>query len=87
MNFLFWLLWIVDILLVGLLVAGSGLRSSFGASTDLNSWLTILIIVVVLASIILRFTVKQKYISLLVAALPLIVLFLMYIFEKKTNYE
>ncbi len=87
MNFLFWLFWIVDLLLVGLLVAGSSLRLSFGASTDLNSWLTILTILVVLANVILRFTVKQKHISLLVAALPVIVLFLMYIFEKKTKYE
>ena len=86
MNFLFWLLWILDILLLGFVIAGSNFRAGFGASTDLNSWLTILLVIVVILSIILRFSVKQKNISLGVAAIPFIILFIMYLFDKRTKY-
>ncbi len=87
MNFLFWICWVLDILIIGLLVLGSGFRSSFGASTDLNSWLLILIIVIAGSSLVLRFLLKHRNISLAVAAVPLIVLVLMYLFEKKTKFE
>ena len=85
MNFLFWLLWIINILLLLLAIAGSGLRASFGANTDLNGFLTIFLIIILIASIWLKFSIKHKWISLVIVALPVIVLFLMYLFEKKPD--
>lgn len=85
MNFLFWLFWIIDLLLVFLLIGGSHLRSSFGASTDLNSWMLIVVVIILIASMILRFTIKQKWIYVLVAALPAIGLFILYLLDKKSG--
>jgi hypothetical protein len=85
MNFLFWLCWILDLLLLGLLILGSGLRTSFGAGTNLNGWLTLLVVVVIIVSLILRFSSEQKIISLAVVAIPFILLTIMYLFEKMTK--
>lgn len=87
MNFIFWLLWIIDLLLLGLIISGSGFRASFGASTDLNSWLTVIMIFILIGSMILRFPMKQVTISLIVAGLPCFVMLCLYLFEKKTKYE
>jgi hypothetical protein len=85
MNFLFWLLWIVNVLLLLLAVAGSGFRSSFGANTDMNGMITILVIIILIASIWLKLSVRQKWISLAVVAIPVLFMFFMYLFEKKTG--
>ncbi len=59
MTSLFWLLWVINVLLLKVAIGGMGFRSSFGAGVDLN----ILIIVVLAGSLILRYSVKHKGIS------------------------
>jgi hypothetical protein len=85
MTFLFWTCIIIDILLVALTVAGSNFRSSFGASTDFNTIALIVYGLSIAGAIICRFAVKPKWVSLLIAALPVLILFLLYLFEKKTG--
>ncbi|MDQ3016902.1 MAG: hypothetical protein M3R25_09340 [Bacteroidota bacterium] len=87
MSILFWFLWILDLLLAGLILGGSGFRASFGASTDLNSMYSIILIVILVGSLIVRFILKQPAISLIIAAMPMFTLICMYLFEKKTKYE
>ncbi len=82
MTFLFWTLWIINILLLFLAIVGKGFRSGFGAGVDLNSVVIIVLIAVMAGSLVFRYSVKQKWISLVVVSLPLWLMMLWYIFEK-----
>lgn len=82
MSFLFWLCWIINVLLLLIAMVGKGFRSGFGAGVDLNVLLTIILIGVLAGSLILRFSVKQKWISLVVVSLPLSMMLVLYLFEK-----
>lgn len=85
MNFLFWLFWVLDLLLLLLVIAGKGFRSGFGAGTDLNSWLTIALVVILIGSLSLKYLLKQPTLSLVMVALPMVGMFVAYIFEKKNS--
>lgn len=82
MSFLFWLFWVINLLLLVTAFLGKGFRSSFGAGVDLNVLIIIVLIAVLAGSLILRFSVKQKWISLVVVALPMFIMVLWYVFEK-----
>ncbi|MCK6695486.1 MAG: hypothetical protein L6Q97_25710 [Thermoanaerobaculia bacterium] len=73
MAFLFWLFWVLDLLIAVIALWGAGFRSSFGAGTDINTWVIIGMILVLAASLTLRFAFKLRLASLIVAALPLLV--------------
>lgn len=82
MSFLFWLCWIINVLMLLIAIVGKGFRSGFGAGVDFNVLLTIVLVVVLAGSLILRFSVKQKWISLVVVSLPLCMMLVLYLFEK-----
>jgi hypothetical protein len=52
MGFFFWLFWVLDALLLVLSAVGGGFRRSFGASDTLNTWITLLMILVLIFVII-----------------------------------
>ena len=85
MPFLFWTLWVINLLLLALAMFGKGFRSSFGAGIDFNVVMILGLLIVLVSSLVLRFAVKQKAISLVVVSIPLLVLLAMYIFEKMTG--
>jgi hypothetical protein len=82
---MFGLFFILDVLFLLLLAMGSGLRSSFGAMTDLNSWMTIVVILVLISSLLLRFYFKLKVVSLVIVALPILGMFVWYLWEKRNS--
>ena len=82
MSFLFWLLWLTNILFLISALLGKGFRSDFGAGVDLDVLLTIVLIVVLAGSLILRFSLKQKWVSLVVVSLPVCMMLVWYLFEK-----
>lgn len=82
MAFLFGLLWLTNLLLLIIAILGKGFRSGFGAGVDLNSLLTIVLIVVLAGSLVLRYSMKQKWISLVLGSLPIMAMLLLYMFEK-----
>jgi len=85
MSFLFWLLWILNLLLAVLSLLGSHFRSSFGASSSLNSWLLPGLIIILIASLVVRYSLRHSKLSLIIVALPFLVLFLMYLMDKKNK--
>ena len=82
MTFLYWVLFIIDILFAILIMTGSGFRSSFGAGTDLNSILLIGLVVIMIASLVLRFVFKMPVASFVVAASPMLGMFIWYLYDK-----
>ena len=82
MPFLFWTLWIIDLLLLALAFVGKGFRSGFGAGIDLNVLFIIGLIIVLIGSLVFRYAFKQKAISLVVVSIPLLVILIMYLFDK-----
>lgn len=79
---LFWLLWIVDLLLTALVVLGGVFRDGLGANTDNNVTIGLILLSVLLGSLIIRYPLKQPQWSVLIAALPLLILVGMYYWEK-----
>jgi hypothetical protein len=85
MNFLFYILTLINILLFLFAIWGKGFRQSFGASTDFSNIMIAFLFVVILASLIVKFGVRHKVWATAVAALPVVILFIMYLFDKKTG--
>lgn len=85
MVFLFWTLWIMNVLLLMLAVVGKGFRESFGAGVNLNVLIISLTLIVLIASLVLKFSAKQKWMSLVVVALPVLALLVIYIMDKITG--
>ena len=82
MRFLFWLFLILDILLGLLSHAGDGFRASFGARTSSGPIVLFILFAVLIAGLIMYFSTRPKWISVLIVALPLLGLFMLYLFEK-----
>ena len=82
MSFLFWLLWIIDLLLAILILWGKEHRSSYGASVDLNTLMLIGVVLVLFGSLVTRYYFKNMMASLMVVALPLIGMFVWYLFDR-----
>lgn len=85
MVFLFWTLWIMNVLLLMLALVGKGFRESFGAGVNLNVLIISLTLIVLIASLVLKFSAKQKWMSLVVVALPVLALLVIYIMDKITG--
>jgi hypothetical protein len=85
MSLLFWFLFILDLFLAILTVGASDFRAGFGASTNFNNWILVTTIISLIASLVTRYYFRQNKLSLLVVAIPILLLLLMYIFEKKSR--
>ncbi|MGB4849747.1 MAG: hypothetical protein WBP41_17610, partial [Saprospiraceae bacterium] len=78
----FWLLWIINLLLAILTVGASDFRAGFGAGTNFNNWILIVTVISLIAGLVTRYYFRQNRLSLLVVAIPVMLLLLMYVFEK-----
>ena len=82
MVFLFWVLWVFDLLVLFLAILGKGFRSSFGAGIDLNVVVIISLVLVLGGSLLLRLVLRQKSFSVLIASLPIWIMIGMYVWGK-----
>jgi hypothetical protein len=85
MNAIYWTICVLNLLLLGIAVAGKGLRAGFGAGVDFNTLLILLLMVALAGSLLIRFGMKQKEFSLVVVCLPLLAMMLLYLYEKATG--
>ncbi|MCW5922985.1 MAG: hypothetical protein KIS77_11610 [Saprospiraceae bacterium] len=84
MAFLFWLFWIADLLICLLALVGKGFRDSFSASS-INTWYSVLLFGCTIGGLLLRFAFKKALLSLLVVALPLLILLVWYLLDSKLS--
>jgi hypothetical protein len=82
MTFLFWSCWIINVLILIIAIIGKGFKASFGAGVDLNNLIIIFLLIVLTGSLIIRFSLKHKGLSLFAVSLPLLVMFVLYLYEK-----
>lgn len=86
MHFLFWLLWVIDLLFLVITIAGGIFRGNMALQnpfTSVHFWGIILGLVAVFGGLLLRFSFKMYRPSLLLVALPLIALFIYYLVDRK----
>ena len=84
MGALFWILWIIDLVITLLSVLGKNFRRSFTA-TDPTLWFHVLLISSVVGGLLLRLIFKRSAWSLLMVALPLLVLLVWYLIDKASG--
>jgi hypothetical protein len=75
----------MNLLLLMLAIMGKGFRESYGAGVNLNVIIISLTLIVLIASLVVKFNAKQKWISLVVVVLPMLALLVMYIMDKITG--
>lgn len=82
MGFLYWALWIVDLLILMLAIWGKAFRSGFGAGVGLNSFVIICLLIILGGSLWLRLVLRKKELSLLMVSLPVLAMLLLYIWDS-----
>jgi hypothetical protein len=85
MNMLFWICLVFDLLFLGLISAGTKFRASFGAGNDFNNMAMILLVLILIAAVMTRILVSRKWVSLVFAALPVLLLLLLFLLESKSG--
>ena len=82
MKLLFWLLWLFNCLLTIFIVIAKGFRNSFTGSTDPTAWVTVLFIICLIASIVLRYVLQQPAWSWVMVLLPILLLLAWYVLDN-----
>lgn len=84
MAALFWICWVLDLLLCALAIIGKSFANSFHPSSSVP-WLTFLLVGCTVGGFLLQVFFKKPTWALTVAALPLVMLLVMYVYEKMTG--
>jgi len=82
MTFLFWSCWIINVLILIIAMIGKGFRASFGAGVDLNNLIIVFLFIILAGSLIIRFSLKHKGLSLFMVSLPVLAMVILYFYEK-----
>ncbi len=86
MAFLFWLLWSVDLLITTIIILAKNFKESFHASHSVP-WMLILLVGCTVGGFILRVFLKKTVWGLVVAAVPLLVLLVLYLMDKAKDAD
>lgn len=81
MTAAFWVLWGIDLLLTALVIFASIYRENMGAFNNENLTYAVVLMLILLGSIVFRYVLQWPNLSVLLAALPLLTLMVMYIFD------
>lgn len=81
MTTIFWILWVLDLLLTVFVIFTSIYRENMGAFNNESLTYAIVLMLILLGSIVLRYVLHWPDLSVLVAALPLLILLGMYFFD------
>lgn len=82
MNTLFWVLWGLDLLLTAVVVLAGMYRDNIGAFNNENTTYALVLILILVGSLIVRYPLRWPQLSVLIAALPMLILLGMYYYER-----
>ncbi len=81
MNILFWGLWVIDLLLAFVVILAGIYRENSGAFNNNNFTYAVLLLLILVGSIVVRYTLQWPLISVLLAAIPLLIVLILYFFD------
>ena len=81
MNILFWGLWVIDLLLAFVVILAGIYRENSGAFNNNNFTYAVLLLLILVGSIVVRYTLQWPLISVLLAAIPLLIVLILYLFD------
>lgn len=81
MNILFWVLWVIDLLLTFVIILAGIYRENSGAFNNNNFTYAVVLMLLLVGSIVVRYSLQWPQLSVLLAALPLLILLIMYFFD------
>ena len=81
MNILFWVLWVIDLLLTFVVILAGIYRENSGAFNNNNFTFALVLMLILVGSIVVRYTLQWPLISVLLAAIPLLIVLILYLFD------
>ncbi len=81
MSIVFWILWVIDLLLTFVIILAGIYRQNSGAFNNENFTYAIVLMLLSLGSIVVRYVLQWPELSVLLAALPLLILLIMYLLD------
>lgn len=81
MNILFWVFWVIDLLLTFVVILAGVYRENSGAFNNNNFTYAVVLMLTLVGSILVRYTFQWPLISVLLAAVPLLIVLILYSFD------
>ena len=86
MGFLFWLFWAIDVATCIALYFAGDFRRSFTGNNP-SGWVAVLFLLCVVAGLLFRLVFGRRSISLMVVAMPLLVILAWYLIDKANGSQ
>ena len=81
MDIAFWVLWVIDLLLTFVVILAGVYRENAGAFNNENFTYAIVLMLLLVGSIVVRYVLQWPLLSVLLAALPLLIVLILYFFD------
>lgn len=82
MNIVFWVLWSINLVLTFIVVLAAIYRENVGALNNENYTYAVVLMLLLIGSIVVRYVLHWPQLSVLLAALPLVIVLTLYILDR-----
>ena len=81
MNIVFWILWSINLVLTFIVILAAIYRENAGAFNNENFTYAVVLMLLLVGSIVVRYVLHWPLLSVLLAALPLLIVLILYFFD------
>ena len=81
MNIVFWILWSINLVLTFIIILAAIYRENVGAFNNENYTYAAVLMLLLVGSIVVRYVLQWPQLSVLLAALPLLIVLIMYFLD------
>jgi hypothetical protein len=81
MNIVFWILWSINLVLTFIVILAAIYRENVGAFNNENYTYAVVLMLLLVGSIVVRYVLQWPQLSVLLAALPLLIALIMYFLD------
>jgi hypothetical protein len=82
MNIVFWILWSINLVLTFIVILAAIYRENTGAFNNENYTYALVLMLLLVGSIVVRYVLQWPQLSVLLAALPLLIALIMYFLDR-----